>query len=479
MNTFYIILYTYYYDNKMLFSFLSDNFCFAKGHTFEQLQWKVSQSKDTTSNNHKNNIDVYYICFSMLLAHYGEWFKNEKYEKRIIYTPPKLKFSFLKKQLKNVFCDDKIRKKIITIFGKSQKHYLALNRFAYLWKLKRAQVSVYMDLYFNDIEIEKKHAFVLYQNHKKFYFVLSDLLNIIESSIAYTWEGSFNVLSKAPRNPYNNEPFKKHDLYNIYYHIHFNSRIVMPVLLHLWFLEKFDLNKFALKHQNMIQKACIRHFIWNVANTSSIVYGDVMEMINENRLASKWKIHKDFPKEVLVDVMRPYLYLYYLIQYDVLDFDEDELFTTKLCLYLNQAYRYNPQFGRRIVKVTRSSPFHLSNFDKEFRKTLQEKKSSGEEKPFIFGKRKHQEIIAPRIDVVQQPILVEPPNYLEEGEEEEGEYINSDDEEAEWTEEDETLSELSLTSENEKITQKRNKKLHKNLSYEFNTDFKIISTKHM
>jgi len=60
-------------------------------------------------------------------------------------------------------------------------------------------------------------------------------------------------------------------------------------------------------------------------------------------------IHTSFPKKLLVDIMRPYLLLYYIYNYSLIQkksYSKDLLFKK-----LNELYQFNPNFGRKIIKV--------------------------------------------------------------------------------------------------------------------------------
>jgi hypothetical protein len=67
-------------------------------------------------------------------------------------------------------------------------------------------------------------------------------------------------------------------------------------------------------------------------------------------------IDPDFPKEELVNIMRPYLRLYYISMYSIDEYKKLNAFS-ELHKRLHKFYRYNPRFGRKIVKRTINSYF--------------------------------------------------------------------------------------------------------------------------
>ena len=109
------------------------------------------------------SLDLNHILGSQILSfsHYNRKFSIIEYICNHLFISPIQKNSFL-----DIFC---------TI----QKIYLWLNRTVYLRKLKKANVAVDTDLYFNTLSIRKSNVFPLYQNNTLFYFSVSDLLNIV------------------------------------------------------------------------------------------------------------------------------------------------------------------------------------------------------------------------------------------------------------------------------------------------------------
>ena len=62
--------------------------------------------------------------------------------------------------------------------------------------------------------------------------------------------------------------------------------------------------------------------------------------------------------------MRPYLYLYYLLNYDLLDYDEILYVSADLSDKLMDCYNLNPDFGRLVITATQdiNQPFSPSTF---------------------------------------------------------------------------------------------------------------------
>jgi hypothetical protein len=63
-------------------------------------------------------------------------------------------------------------------------------------------------------------------------------------------------------------------------------------------------------------------------------------------------IHKEFSKELLVNIFRPFLYYYYIVNYDTKDTIKNQIYNSTLFNKLKKFYEYNRLFGRRYIKIT-------------------------------------------------------------------------------------------------------------------------------
>lgn len=333
MNTFYIFI---YYELFKEFEFVRYLINHPTAHSLKE-SFCSFIIKQTLKTFHVENI----VLYTHLSTYIKELTHKESCDQ---------KYKIFSSIYKNPFLNDNCRDKILGIFCKIQKRYLALCRFAYICKLRKAHICVETDLYLNQIEPSKSNSFVLFQNNQKYYFIVSDLIKILEYAVCHEWEDEFDIISKKPCNPYNKQPLLKHDLFNIYFHMRFNMRVVIPSFFHLWFLEGFDLSSLLIKHGGLLRKICIKHHVFNVSNTSNMLYKDIRIMLFQNNYTRKWCIHEDFPRETLVDLMRPYLYIFYLIYYDVFDNEELVWYEAVLSLELMKCYKFNPLFGRRTIK---------------------------------------------------------------------------------------------------------------------------------
>ena len=138
----------------------------------------------------------------------------------------KNKFKFFYETINSIFLNDK-KDKFINYFCKVQKTYNVLNKFLYIIKFKKSKVVVNSDMALNEININEKNIICIFQDDVKYLFNINDLINIINSSL--TNNHLFFSEPLCVKNPYNNLPFSKSTLYNIYLFIKFKTHI-LPIL---------------------------------------------------------------------------------------------------------------------------------------------------------------------------------------------------------------------------------------------------------
>ena len=273
------------------------------------------------------------------------------------------KYQFLKYVFANKCLTEIEKSAFLDVFQKVQKRYFTFSRLAYLWKWKRAYITIDTDLFLNPIDNEKRNSFMLYQGTKnKFFFIVSDLMRLMEMALWQNWEGCFRVSCLNPTNPYTKQIFRVVDLYNIYYHMKWNMDIIIPQFYHLWFLDGFCLHTFKRNHDRYIRKMCIREFTMTASNKNNMITKNIHEMLSEYDYTCKWKIHDDFPGDILVDAMRPYLYLHYLVTFDIVSLRLTGYYEILLHRALLRFYHLNPLFGRKRIITARNFPFGKSYF---------------------------------------------------------------------------------------------------------------------
>ena len=218
--------------------------------------------------------------------------------------------------LENTFYEKQLKETIFDIFTKAQKHYFAFTRLAHIYKIKKHHYVVTDDLMMNNLD---KH-------HK-----LEPLQTL---------------------NPYNNQPLSNATLYNIYFQMKKIERVI-PLLFHLFFLTNFDKDKFIEQYEPNIREFSIKKYIFNSPYT--VLYSSVISMLNHNVYTNKLTIDKLFPKDLLVDIFRPFLFHHYISHYYIKA--TSTFYNSKDLLYnkLRQFYKFNPAFGRKTVKLIKKN----------------------------------------------------------------------------------------------------------------------------
>ena len=73
-------------------------------------------------------------------------------------------------------------------------------------------------------------------------------------------------------------------------------------------------------------------------------------MLKNNYHTNKLDIHDNFPKDMLVNIFRPYLFYYYVIHYNIKGTEKIYKYKNQLHIKLRKFYEYNNLFGR--IKYT-------------------------------------------------------------------------------------------------------------------------------
>ena len=273
------------------------------------------------------------------------------------------KFCVLNKTMGNIFFSKEYKKTYFYLFSKIQKIYFCLIKFIHICKIKKTKLQVDTDLSMNSIhDMNDRNKIYIIQNNAKYLFSISDLINIIENSITHAI--NFFVDPIMPKNPYTNMIFNNSDLYNIYFY-HKNSTFILSHLFHLWFLSNFNLDYFITCHEAVIRDFLIYKFIFN--SPVNILHTKVLIMLNENPFTRQLNIHKNFPKKMLVDIMRPFLFCKYMYKYGIMGLDKTRSYEAILYDKLYEFYKYNHCFGRLYYKLNykNSQKCYIKSFNSD------------------------------------------------------------------------------------------------------------------
>jgi len=256
------------------------------------------------------------------------------------------KFGSLNSILENTFYKNELKERIFDIFSLAQKHYHSFSRLQHIYRLKKNPYVVTNDLMLNPIQPNDKLTFILVEKKSNFLFNINELINIIETSIGNSPNFFSDPLS--PSNPYNNQEFTNATLYNIYFKMKQIGRVI-PLLFHCFFLENFDKDTFVDEHEPIIRECAIKKYVFNSPHT--ILYNSVISMLRHNQYTRKLTIHKNFPKDLLVDIFRPFLFHDYISNYYIKGTSKVYNSRHILGVKLKKFYEFNPAFGREIIKI--------------------------------------------------------------------------------------------------------------------------------
>ena len=263
----------------------------------------------------------------------------------------RMKFDVFHKSINNIFFNEQDIEDCKRIFCKIQSVYFAFSRLARIAKFKYAKVVVEEDMCLNTIDRNHKNTIVILQDNKLYLFVINDLIRMINMSLI----SHFYFISKPVmvKNPYSNMAFEKSTLYNIYYFVKFNTYYA-DELLENYFRCNFNLQVMLYKNEYILREYSISDYITNT--TTDVLHDEVKEMIKYlNKVCFvRFRINAEFPKKRLVEIFKPYLYLYMCSMYSLVVNKRDKSF----CLLTNKYsgfFKSNKAFGRKIIRVERKN----------------------------------------------------------------------------------------------------------------------------
>ena len=325
----------FYYITHKLMHFNYDSFQYNKD-LFEQVKTNPFLLHQKYYDSINKNDEQSYLIFNIL---YQFLYANIDVNKNI-------KFLELYNILNNIFMSDEKKEKYFSMFTKIQKIRYSLKKFGFICKFKKMKIQVDYDLLLNPININDNNTICIIQDNFKYLFTVRDLINIIETALSNAPGFFVNILT--PKNPFNNISFSLSCLYNIYFKLK-QSQYIMPILFHLFFLSNFDKIDFVLEYEAIIRDYAIKKFIYNTPNV--LLRKEIMEMLFDNIYTKRLRIDKDFPNDKLGNIMKPFLYYYYIVKYSVDGTEKTYLYKHILFHKLRLFYLHNTNFGRKYYNI--------------------------------------------------------------------------------------------------------------------------------
>ena len=279
------------------------------------------------------------------------------------------KFRFLNKVFENPFNTASTKEKTFNIFSIAQRTYFAFVKFVKICKHKLSSVYNSTDILMNPINRDRPSVVEIYQNNKIYLFTRPDIINIMNAGLSH----SPNFFSEplTIKNPYNNMVFRKSDLYNFYFFLR-SGLFIISDLIQQFFLSNFNISLFQKNNEYIIREYYITNYVETTPIDSLIL--DIKYMLATMNITKKIHIHCDFPKDKLIQVMRPYLLLYYKSIYSI-DIYKRNTCSHELLIRLVKFIKFNPRFGRTIFLLkpsfrTEVNEFVFKPFKPYYKKTI-------------------------------------------------------------------------------------------------------------
>jgi hypothetical protein len=237
--------------------------------------------------------------------------------------------------------NDDIHFKIFTKIIKTRSAFLSLWK---IWKHTTYPTIISTDLCLSKLDTKHKYTMCIVKNNKKYLFSAIDLKKIVFNSLSNN-----DLLFSEPlqvKNPYDNEVFSNTELYNIYFFLK-SRNIAISEIFQQYFKHNFNMYTFKNKCAVLLRYTAIDK-LSQCDDLDNVELESMLMIEYYNSYASrKNKIHiaPNFPANILVNAMRPYLRIYYMGIYG-LDKLESRFYLQE---YINRLYffkQWNPKFGR-------------------------------------------------------------------------------------------------------------------------------------
>ena len=241
------------------------------------------------------------------------------------------------------------RNELLEIFNRTQRVYHGFSLLAKIWKYKHAKVYNSEDLYLNPINENTPNVVVILQNNWKYLFPIMEIVKSMNQNLMNS--PYFFAEPLSCKNPYTNIPLSKSQLYNVFFRLR-QSPYLMPILIYRFFLADFNIHRFSVENNGLIREMYLKNYVRNIGKR--YIFDIVNEMLKYHNVHKKIRIHKDFPSDLLSEIMRPYVKLYYDSLYNINNSLRHEL-SMKLHYKLSRLIKYNPNFGRKKVSLVSNS----------------------------------------------------------------------------------------------------------------------------
>jgi len=299
----------------------------------------------------------------------------------------------------------------------------------------------------NEINETSNNVICLYQEKAKYLFRIFDIIKIINISLSNSCNFSFFAEPLCIKNPYNNIPFNKSTLYNIYYYVIERPKLLIKFNILELFLKfhecHFNLTNFLSNYEYLLREHSIKNHTRNSINDD--LYNKIkimLDIFNKNKLEKKKiNISPEFPKEIVVKVFKPYLLLFTNSKNLLIPILKRKA-AFKLYNKLLNFQKFNPLFGRlkiTYIKKIINNQVKIVKINKKYN-----------DNHILFENNNNSKFLCDHLSYTHKHYIITMNTYYEDNIEEN----DSDDEEEdneEYDEEDNVVSSEEFDIENEII----------------------------
>jgi hypothetical protein len=230
-------------------------------------------------------------------------------------------------------------------FYKIQRLYHILLRFVNKCKIRRLKVfDVEEDLCLVPFtSIDPRKIVSIIQNKCIYRFNITDLINIINTSLMN--QCFMLPMPVMPKNPYTNIEFNRHIIINIFLRI-WDLKMKMRPIFYYFYQCNFNISIFKNKNRVLLCDHSIDSYLSKGSTLSPDVIVDILSLIRiYSNPFGQINIHPSFPSNLLYEIFRPYLKLYYKMKLYNCSVQEEKLRHGLCCFAI-----FNPNFGRRFKR---------------------------------------------------------------------------------------------------------------------------------
>lgn len=257
----------------------------------------------------------------------------------------------IKNEVKNIF---------LNYINKSQKTYFSILKFIRICKIKMSKPYNTDDLFMDNIN-NPCHIFHI---NKLYNFSKSDIINLFYNALISS-NYQFHSSPKVIKNPYTNIKFTYNILVQMYIHYKYYTNIYNNVI-EAFFKANFKLKGFISDNDTLLTELNIKRFLNNNNSNPVEIHKFLKEMIEYSNKHIFKKNNalpycKLFPKHILFNAYKPYLYQYLIYKYsseNTKSYDAFTVFKKKIVRF----QKNSPKFGRSILHLPNKTKHYILPF---------------------------------------------------------------------------------------------------------------------